>query len=361
MNPLICFYRDGLYLYSEDYRLYRCAPGQSVSEFLNAMASDFHDALKVVQVNFEYDDTPRFAGQKPLYPADSASVLVVQSHELLPAEELPRRLPGLARAAPGEFRSLESRENFVEKVKKIRGEIAAGRLYQVNLTAPLVADGVHAESTALFAHYLERFRGEYQALLPLAECDLLSFSPELFLQKTGGRLITRPIKGSLPAGHDFAAGLLASPKENAELSMIVDLLRNDLNRLSERESAKVTAHRARLPLGYIEHTYSEIEILTGAELPAVLQATAPGGSISGCPKMESLQLIAELEEYRRQAYTGTLGWWQGHDFCLNLTIRSFIRHQERLIYHSGCGIVYESDPEAEWNEYLLKTGRLNVR
>jgi anthranilate/para-aminobenzoate synthase component I len=116
-----------------------------------------------------------------------------------------------------------------------------------------------------------------------------------------------------------------------------------------------------MQLGYIQHTFSEIEVETTKNLAEVLAATAPGGSISGCPKVESLKVIAELETYKRQAYTGALGWWKDNNFCLNLSIRTFIKKENQLYYHAGCGIVYDSDANKEWDEFLLKTGQLNVR
>lgn len=155
--------------------------------------------------------------------------------------------------------------------------------------------------------------------------------------------------------------LINNPKEDAELSMIVDLLRNDLNHVEKESSAQVTAHREVMKLGYIQHTYSEIEIETDKSLPEILRSTMPGGSISGCPKTESLKLIAELETYKRQAYTGTIGWWKDNNFSLNIAIRSFMKYKNQLFYHAGCGIVYDSDSQKEWDEFLLKAGSLNLK
>lgn len=144
--------------------------------------------------------------------------------------------------------------------------------------------------------------------------------------------------------------------------MIVDLLRNDLNRVNDSNSlefAEVTKHRAAMKLAYIQHTYSEISLQTHKNLPEILNCTMPGGSISGCPKIESLHVISETEKYKRQIYTGCIGWWKENDFTLNLSIRTFIKNQEDLFYHAGCGIVYDSVAENEWNEFLLKTAKIS--
>ena len=360
MKPLICFYRENQFIYSEDYILKYCSAEKRIADFLNEIEAQYKSDLKVVQVNFEYENTALFAGKKELYPSDKASVFILNRYSFLTAEQLLAALPESTEGAAHKFTVLEEKTSFLAKVNLIKKEISQGRIYQVNLTSPLVSLTT-LPSEIIFKNYFSQFNGDYKAVLPLREYDLISFSPELFLKKHGTRLTTQPIKGSLALTGDFARDLVANKKEEAELSMIVDLLRNDFNRIEEAHSAAVTVHRAPLHLGYIQHTYSEIEIETARNLAAVLEATAPGGSISGCPKIESLKLISELEIYKRQAYTGTLGWWQNDDFCLNLSIRSFMKSQDRLFYHSGCGIVYDSDALKEWDEFIMKTGHLNVQ
>ena len=176
------------------------------------------------------------------------------------------------------------------------------------------------------------------------------------MQKQDSQLISRPIKGTSAIGY---TDLINNPKEAAELSMIVDLLRNDLNSVSTGP-ATVNAHRKHLQLPYTSHTFSEVQVATDQTLPMILKKTMPGGSISGCPKVESLKAISEYENYERQFYTGTIGWWQQNDFELNIAIRSFVATHENLFYFAGCGIVSESDPEAEWNELLNKASKLKL-
>lgn len=360
MKPVVCFYQDDVFIYSQNYNLFRCPPDKKISNFLSEIEHSFKGDLKVVQANFEYENQELFAHQKSLYPSDKCSVFVLTQHEMLSTEKLLEKLRSQQSGKPHDLptlNSLESQEKYQSKVQFIKEQIAQGRIYQVNLTAPLAGKTL-MNGADIFSLYQNRFSAPYAALLPLAEYELISFSPELFLKKTGTKLKTQPIKGSASLTDSSAKDLISSKKEEAELSMIVDLLRNDLNRIEDDHSAKVTAHRALLKLKYIQHTYSEIEIETSKSLVEILEATAPGGSISGCPKTESLHLIAELETYRRQAYTGCLGWWAHNSFCLNLSIRSFMKYQDHLFYHSGGGIVYDSSPEKEWQEFLLKTGSL---
>lgn len=360
MKPLICFYQDEQYIYSENYKLHTCSADESVSEFLSRIEADYKKELKVLQVNFEYDNQDLFKDKKDLYPSEKASVFVLNHYEIVPAKQLANKIPSTITKLMHNFKPLEEKESFISKIENIKKQISAGRIYQANLTAPLISETTYTPEK-IFKNYYDKFNGQYKALLPLSQYDLICFSPELFLKKQQLKLKTQPIKGSIPQTENSETDLLKNNKEEAELSMIVDLLRNDLNHIEESHSAQVTAHRAIMKLDYIQHTYSEIEIETDKGLVEILKSTMPGGSISGCPKIESLHVISELEPYKRQAYTGTLGWWKDNNFSLNITIRSFMKFKNQLIYHAGCGIVYDSEAEKEWSEFILKTGALNVQ
>ncbi len=357
VKPLICFYDNSQFIFSEQYQLINCPVDLSVDLFLHRIEKEHAEAMKIVQINFEYNDDIVSWNKKSLYTSAKAHVFIVDHYELLSFSEIKKRFD--LKSIQHKFKILIEKSEFIKHVAYIKNEIANGRIYQVNLTAPLVCETQDSELNVFF-HYEKNFNSEYKAFLPMHHFTLMSFSPELFIQQRNQLLITRPIKGSSRSDQDFDQELYRNTKEEAELSMIVDLLRNDLNSLDVQYSAEVTKHRQQMQLGYIQHTYSEIQVRNVQSLSTVLQHLLPGGSISGCPKIESLKVIAEVEKYRRQAYTGTLGWWKGSDFCLSLSIRSFIQTTGQLIYHAGCGIVYDSDPESEWTEFLLKTGNLNV-
>lgn len=360
MKPLICFYKNDQFIYSCEYTRKECAADVSVVDFLKSVERDNQDAMKVVQLNFEFDQQDLYAEQTELYPAAKATIFFLKKFDLLSWDEVLKRLNPTGLKENLQFKSHVEKNEFIEKANSIIGAIKEGRLYQANLTAALsCATGESSEN--LFAHYQNFFRGQYKAFLPLANVDILCFSPELFMQQQQRVLITKPIKGSLEQDKDFNNDLIKNTKENAELSMIVDLLRNDLNSISDLHSSKVISHREKMQLGYIQHTFSEISVYSDSPLSHVIEKTFPGGSISGCPKIESLKVIREVESVKRQIYTGSLGWWQNNDFCLNIAIRSFIHHGKNLFYNAGCGIVYDSNPEAEWKEFLLKTGVLNVK
>ncbi len=360
MNPIICFYKDDQSIFSSSYNRLDCADDVSVIDFLKNIEESYPNEMKIVQINFEFEFQKIFTAQTQLYPAAKATVFILKKFDFFNWNESISKLNFSRIKESLRFTPKVEKKEFIEKTIAIVNEIKKGRIYQANLTAALVCK-TKEKSEDLFAHFQNYFRGQYKAFLPLKTVNVLSFSPELFLRQENQVLRTMPIKGSLDQNKDFASELIQNTKEDAELSMIVDLLRNDLNSISEKFSSKVILHRQRMQLGYIQHTYSEIEVRSESNLCHVLEKTFPGGSISGCPKKESLKVIQEVESIKRQVYTGSIGWWQGNDFCLSIAIRSFIHHEDNLFYHAGCGIVHDSNPEAEWNEFLLKTGTLNVK
>lgn len=353
MTPVICFYGENRYIYSSDYLRFSCPVETPALDFLAARGAEYPNEMKIVQLNFEALEQQKKKGR---YETAAAHVFILKNFETLTETELLQLLP-TEPLAPMIWNNFESAQNFKQKVAAAISEISQGRLYQVNLTTGLHTKNQNS-ALSLFKHYFSRFNGGHKALLPLENVEAICFSPEMFLEKKKNLLKTCPIKGSISVDQNFEKDLLHNRKEEAELSMIVDLLRNDLNRIESNKSAVVKAHRAPMQLGYIQHTYSEIQIETEQNLTQILAATYPGGSISGCPKIESLKVIQELEEGPRQIYTGSIGWWQNNEFCLNLAIRTFIKSQDDLYYHAGCGIVYDSNPEEEWKEFITKTAKL---
>lgn len=356
MKPIICFYKDNQYIYSEDYNL------KSYNDLnsLKVIEKEFFSHMKVIKINFDQSKN-----QKNLITTNAVDVFILNSHEILTNEELKKKLSAYQLGNDGslQFESLVSKEKFINQVGSIKEDIANGRYYQINIAAPLKAKLKNTTNgLSLFSHYSHKIHAPYAAYLPLGENEIICLSPELFLKKENDTVTTQPIKGTLITNSKMSQ-LADSEKEAAELSMIVDLLRNDLNAIATdpKQGSKVNFHRKILDVGYTQHTYSEIEVQSQKNLPYILQATFPGGSISGCPKRESLIKINETEQYSRDFYTGSIGWWQNNDFSLNIAIRSFIKNDHEIYYYAGCGIVYDSDPESEWLEYLTKSSFINIQ
>jgi para-aminobenzoate synthetase component 1 len=272
------------------------------------------------------------------------------------------------RAAGEAPRSNFSKDSYRAAIHRALEYIAAGDIYQVNLSqrfeAPFAGDPFEA--------YLElrrRSPAPYAAYLNLPEVRVLSSSPELFLKlDPQTRMVrTRPIKGTRPRGATgaedaaLAAELHASAKDRAENVMIVDLERNDLGRVAEIGSVEVTGLWDLESYANVHHLTSTVSARLREGLGAVdlLRATFPGGSITGAPKIRAMEIIDELEPTARSVYTGAIGRF-GFDGSvdLNIAIRTALITQGRAYFQAGGGIVADSDPDAEYEETLHKASAM---
>lgn len=274
----------------------------------------------------------------------------------------PRKTPVAQSGAASAPRSDFSRPEFEAAVQRVREYIAAGDVYQVNLAQRFSCD-LPCPPTELYRRLRVRTPAPYGAFLNFPEQQIASASPELFLELRGRRLVTRPIKGTRPRGLTepedaaLAEELLQSEKDRAELLMIVDLERNDLGRVCRPGSVRVDELRALEEHPTVWHTVAEIsgELAAGADAIDAILAAFPGGSITGAPKVRAMQIIAELERARRGVYTGAIGYlgFDG-DVALNIAIRTIVCRDGRATYHVGGGMVWDSDPAAEYEETLAK-------
>ena len=263
----------------------------------------------------------------------------------------------------GKFTSSMSQADYQFGVQRIHEYIAAGDIYQANLTQHFSCPVQGGSLFPLYQKLREITPAPLAAWLQLGEREILSSSPETFLRMSGRNIETLPIKGTRPRGdteaadRSFARELVESPKENAELTMITDLERNDLGQVCEFGTVRVTDM---LTLEKLEQVYHLVSTVTGTlrndidHLDA-LAACFPGGSITGAPKKRAMEIIAELEPVARGLYTGALGYigFNGES-QLSIPIRTLVREHHKLHYHVGAGIVADSDPAAEYQETLDK-------
>lgn len=264
--------------------------------------------------------------------------------------------------APLELESNFTKDEYLRTVEKAIDYIYAGDIYQINLSQRF-----RATLDVPNFDFFKRLRcinpSYYGAFLPYEKHCVISSSPELFLRLENDRVETRPIKGTRPRGKNpeqdakLQRELELSPKDSAELSMIVDLERNDIGRICEFGSVKVEEHRYIEKLPTVFHTVSTVTGMLRPEVNTVdlLRATFPGGSITGCPKIRSIQIIDELEPTFRNVYTGSVGFvgFNG-DITLNIAIRTLITKGNEVYFQVGGGIVADSEPEAEFDETLDK-------
>jgi para-aminobenzoate synthetase/4-amino-4-deoxychorismate lyase len=257
---------------------------------------------------------------------------------------------------------LTPRDAYCAQVERVRELIASGETYQVNLTNRVRFD-FSGSPVGFFRALSERQSVPYAAFIRLGEARILSASPELFFRIEGRTIETRPMKGTAPRGRDAAEDerlglwLQADPKNRSENVMIVDLLRNDLARVSRIgtvETRDVLAVEAYETLFQMTSTVRS-SLLQGAGPRQVLGALFPSGSITGAPKLRTLAAIRELEEAPRGIYTGAIGFFSpSGGAAFNVAIRTILLDGGRGEMGVGSGVVYDSSPEREFEECLLK-------
>lgn len=252
-------------------------------------------------------------------------------------------------------------------VQKALDYIREGDIYQVNLaqrfsTGPLPSvQAVHPFE--LYRALRRRSPSSFSSYLDAKDFQIISSSPERFLSKQGKLLQTRPMKGTRPRGKNISQDrkelkdLLLSAKDKAELLMITDLERNDLGRVCEYGSIKVKDMRTIEAYASVFQATSTVEGLVRKRKDAfdILEACFPGGSITGCPKIRSMQIIEELEPHHRGIYTGALGYISFNgDMDFNILIRTLLKINNEIYFHVGGGIVSDSTPRKEYQETLVK-------
>jgi para-aminobenzoate synthetase component 1 len=268
---------------------------------------------------------------------------------------------GFACDAAG-FASNFHKGEYLAAVERIRAYIAAGDVYQVNLSQRFATRFAGAPF-ALYRHLFAANPAPFFAFLNAGDHQVLSTSPERFLKLDHGGVETRPIKGTRPRCADpredrrMRTELSASPKDDAELSMIVDLLRNDIGRVCRAGSVRVAEHKRLEAYRNVYHLVSVVqgELDPGADAVDLIRATFPGGSITGCPKIRAMEIIDELEPDRRHIYTGAIGYLSFHGTMdLSIAIRTATLSNNRLVFNVGGGVVYDSDAGLEYEETLHK-------
>ena len=260
-----------------------------------------------------------------------------------------------------------SPETYFTQLQKIKAYIRDGETYQVNFShrfdCPFYGKGID-----LF-HWQNQFNASpFAAYLAWPGFTVVSASPEMFLRRTGRQIQTRPIKGTRPrldsdepANRAGVQDLLHSPKELAELNMIIDLERNDLARICVPGTRHVSEARRIEAYPTLFHAIATVsgQLADGTRFRDLLQAMFPGGSITGAPKIRSMEIIDETEPTSRGLYTGSIGFiGVDGNACLNIAIRTIIITRQTAFAQTGGGIVADSDALAEYQETITKARAL---
>ncbi len=310
-------------------------------------------------VHDKLDNTSRLMVPERAAGGASPDELIDRFHELAAAPAQ----PAAPFAADGDrLQSNFSQAAYQAAVQQVIDYIAAGDVYQVNLSqrfqVPFSGDGF-----SLFRHLFVQNPAPFFAFVQGGDHQVVSTSPERFLLQSGDRVETRPIKGTRPRGRTPAQDqalrdeLAASSKDDAELSMIVDLLRNDIGKVCCAGSVRVAQHKRLEAYRNVYHLVSVVEGRLDPDKDSVdlIRATFPGGSITGCPKVRAMQIIDELESCRRHVYCGSIGYIGFDDTMdLSIAIRTATIVNGTLFFSVGGGIVFDSRPQDEYEETLHK-------
>jgi len=262
-----------------------------------------------------------------------------------------------------------ARSEYLGTVNKILAHIRAGDIYQANFTIRAECE-FRGDALALFEELAEATRVPYACYVDTGDTQIVSLSPELFLERRGDVLVTKPMKGTAarrPAWEADEAARLAlarSSKDRAELTMIVDLMRNDLGRICKTGTVR-TEHEylvTRHPTVHQMTTDVRGDLNDGIGLWEILRATFPPGSVTGAPKVRATEIIRDCETTPRGIYCGSVMLLKpGRDFVGNVAIRTLEIHGNIATVGVGSGIVADSDPEREWDETLLKARFTQLR
>jgi len=283
----------------------------------------------------------------------------------------PERLDDLSEWRPDSRANLQSlgpmaptvsRDAFQGAFSRIKDHIAAGDTYQANYTFRLEGR-FSGDSRDLFANLVRSQRGRYSVFIRTGPLVICSASPELFFRREGRRLTARPMKGTAPRGRTLVDDrrlrdrLQSSPKERAENVMIVDMMRNDIGRVAAVGTVSVPELFTVERYPTVWQMTSQVEAQTDATLDRVFAALHPSASVTGAPKVRTVEILAELEPEPRGIYTGAVGYVApGGNAQFNVAIRTAIvdEVQERISFGVGSGIVWDSSADAEYDECLLK-------
>ena len=276
--------------------------------------------------------------------------------------QAPPPKPGLFSGDIYSLKANFTRPAYQRAVDRIRNYIRAGDVYQVNMSQRFNTR-FSGDPFALFQHLYSQNPAPFFAYMNGDDHQIISTSPERYLKLDGSTVETRPIKGTHPRFEDPAkdgeskTALEVCPKNDAELSMIVDLLRNDIGKVCRTNSVKVTQHKK---VESYQNVYHLVSIISGVlekkwDATDLMRATFPGGSITGCPKVRAMEIIDELESCRRHIYTGAIGYISFHNTLdLSIAIRTATVVEDHIYFSVGGGIVFDSDPSGEYEETLHK-------
>lgn len=300
---------------------------------------------------------------------DRCCYLVCETPECVNKEQLLADIGALERgrvAAHSTVVSVQEQEptDFTNAVSQAKGYIEAGDIYQANLSREWRAEVTEGlDASDIYEALCASNPGPFAGMARWENIEIISSSPERLISLRNGIASTRPIAGTRPrsadseADEDLSAELFAHPKELAEHVMLIDLERNDLGRVCKAGTVEVNEMMVLESYAHVHHIVSNVqgELSEGVTPGQAIAAVFPGGTITGCPKVRCMEIISELEEGPRGAYTGSFGYLnRDGSLDLNILIRTIVKQDRRVTFRAGSGIVADSDPGAELEETRAK-------
>ena len=265
-----------------------------------------------------------------------------------------------------EFISNFNKEDYKSAINKLKNYIVSGDVYIANMTQRFYTENTD-DSFEIYKKLRSINKAPFSVFMNFEDFQIISSSPERFLEINNRKVITRPIKGTRPRGENKeediknSLELLNSEKDKAELLMVVDLERNDLSKVCKPHSVKVTELFKLETYATVFHLVSTVEGILKDDVSAIkcIKECFPGGSITGTPKIRAMEIIEELEVLKRNIYTGSIGYFDfrgNADF--NIAIRTIVKKDNKAYFGVGGGITYDSIEEDEYNETLDKAKAL---
>lgn len=321
--------------------------------------------------NEDHHHSPSFCFFQPEYVfLATGNTLTVLALPHLSCEDVIEEIRQVRAVEPSETSRVKmkpriSREEYLDRIKKLREHIQQGDIYEVNFCQEFYSEEAVIDPVQAYSALTGLSHPPFSAFCKLNESYLLCASPERFIAREGSRVISQPIKGTARRGKDpdedraLKAALALSEKERSENVMIVDLVRNDLSRVARRGSVKVDELFGIYTFGQVHQMISTVsaELREDVTFTDIIRATFPMGSMTGAPKVRAMQLIEEYESTKRGLYSGSVGYINpSGDFDFNVVIRSIIYNAANKYVSCmvGGAITSGSDPEKEYEECLLK-------
>ncbi len=317
---------------------------------------------------FEPEYEVQFDAKTGAVVRQSSGAVEVLEASTPPSDTRSRREPVVA---PSLVSTSFSQGDFEQAVRKVQDYIAAGDVYQVNLSVAQILE-TDVDPWTVYLRLREINPSPWMGFADFGDWQIVSGSPELLVEVSenaqGREIRSRPIAGTRKktgeksADAAMKAELKLDEKEQAEHLMLVDLARNDIGRVAEYGTLDVSELAVVEEYSHVYHLVSEVRALLAPEVsnPRVFQAIFPCGTITGVPKIRAMEVIAELEPVARGGYTGALGWMGPEGLQFNILIRSALFSDNEVAVQAGAGVVWDSIPEREWFESLRKARAIRL-